>query len=277
MFGHLKHQYKPPKAEPPKAAPPNIPARMSQPNPSGRDFAIIWDRTWSDPVAFYTFVLSIFTGLLAIIALIQIGFLIRSNKTARITAEAAKQSADAAVAIELPVFKMGVTPLHYGQSLKNGVLRHHCNIWHLEFANLGRTKAFPIAVQFGWITGDGLPKEPVYAFSKTFPIGTIWAPTPENTVKLLSIMEFEFEISPTLYDDVRYKRTKLWFCCSLAYLDFMQIRHDADSVGSAMKVRDRAHSLPIQLPPIIARPSASPQPGVFLRRPVGADLGDDLP
>ena len=110
MFGHLKHQYKPPKAEPPKAAPPNIPARMSQPNPSGRELAIIWDRTWSDPVAFYTFVLSIFTGLLAIIALIQIGFLIRSNKTARITAEAAKQSADAAVAIELPVFKMGVTP-----------------------------------------------------------------------------------------------------------------------------------------------------------------------
>ena len=38
-----------------------------------------------------------------------------------------------------------------------------------------------------------LPKEPVYAFKETFPIGTIWAPTPENTVKLLSIMEFEFE------------------------------------------------------------------------------------
>jgi hypothetical protein len=57
---------------------------------------IIWDRTWDDPVAFYTFVLGIFTALLAIVSGTQIYFLTRADKTARITAEAAKKSAEIA-------------------------------------------------------------------------------------------------------------------------------------------------------------------------------------
>jgi hypothetical protein len=180
-----------------------------------------------DSVGLYTLVLCVFTGILATVSIFQGVMLLRSDKTARIAANAAKQSADAAIAIELPVFRMGVTPLQYGQSLENGVLRHHCSISYLEFANLGRTKAFPIAVQFGCTAGESLPKEPVYPFSKSFPIETIWDPTPENTVKLLSIVEFEFEVPPTLFDDLRAKKTKFWFYCSLGYLDFMQKRHDA--------------------------------------------------
>jgi hypothetical protein len=58
-----------------------------------QSLSIIWDRTLEDPVAFYTFVLSIFTALLAIVSATQIYFLTRADKTARITAEAAKKSA----------------------------------------------------------------------------------------------------------------------------------------------------------------------------------------
>lgn len=177
---------------------------------------------WHDDLtAAATIVIAIFTTILGI-------FTVSLARSTRIAANAAKQSADAAVAIELPVFKMGVTPLHYSQSLKkDGPLRHHCGIRHLEFANLGRTKAFPIAVRFGYTAGDSLPEEPVYPLSKSFPIETIWDPAPENTVKLLSIAEFEFDITSTFFDDLRAKRTKFWFYCSLGYLDFMQIRHDA--------------------------------------------------
>ncbi len=57
--------------------------------------SIIWDRTWDDPVAFYTFILSIFTALLAIVSFTQIYFLTRSDKTARIAADAAKEAAEA--------------------------------------------------------------------------------------------------------------------------------------------------------------------------------------
>jgi hypothetical protein len=54
--------------------------------------SIIWNRTWDDPVAFYTFVLSIFTALLAVISAVQIAFLFRADKTARMAAEAARGS-----------------------------------------------------------------------------------------------------------------------------------------------------------------------------------------
>jgi hypothetical protein len=69
----------------------------------GERLSAIWDRTLDDPVAFYTFVLAIFTAVLAIVAFTQIGFLIRSDKTARVAADAAKLSADAIVRVELPL------------------------------------------------------------------------------------------------------------------------------------------------------------------------------
>lgn len=52
-----------------------------------------WQRTTSDPVALYTLVLAIFTGLLVIVSAIQGAFLLRADKTARITANAAAESA----------------------------------------------------------------------------------------------------------------------------------------------------------------------------------------
>jgi len=53
----------------------------NQPTKSiGERFAVIWERTWADPVAFYTFVLSIFTALLAIVSGGQGWFLYRADK-----------------------------------------------------------------------------------------------------------------------------------------------------------------------------------------------------
>jgi hypothetical protein len=68
----------------------------------GKAVSIIWDRTWDDPVAFYTFVLAIFTALLAVVSATQIYFLIRADKTARISAEAAQATADAIQITERP-------------------------------------------------------------------------------------------------------------------------------------------------------------------------------
>jgi hypothetical protein len=58
----------------------------------------IWTTTLEDPVAFYAFVLSIFTAFLAFASVGQIWFLIRTGKTARISADAAKQASEVAMA-----------------------------------------------------------------------------------------------------------------------------------------------------------------------------------
>ena len=55
-------------------------------------------RTLDDPIAFYAFVVTIVAALLALLSLIQIGFLIRLGKTLRSSADAAKQSSEAAMA-----------------------------------------------------------------------------------------------------------------------------------------------------------------------------------
>jgi hypothetical protein len=56
-----------------------------------------WERTFDDPIAFYTFVLAIFTGVLGTVSLIQLTFIFRADRTARITANAAMSSANTAV------------------------------------------------------------------------------------------------------------------------------------------------------------------------------------
>jgi hypothetical protein len=54
-----------------------------------------WQWITADPSAFFTFIL-------AAVAIIQIAFLIRADKTARLAANAAKKAADATVALEIP-------------------------------------------------------------------------------------------------------------------------------------------------------------------------------
>jgi hypothetical protein len=57
----------------------------------------------TDSVGLYTLVLCVFTGILAIVSIFQGVMLLRSDKTARLAAEAAKKSADAVVNAELPI------------------------------------------------------------------------------------------------------------------------------------------------------------------------------
>jgi hypothetical protein len=56
-----------------------------------------WQRTTDDPVAAYTAVLAIFTAALVGVSAIQIFFLIKADKTAAVSAEAALKAAKAAI------------------------------------------------------------------------------------------------------------------------------------------------------------------------------------
>jgi H+/gluconate symporter-like permease len=63
-----------------------------------------WERTTSDPIAFFTFTLSIVTLVLGAISVRQFHYLKRSDETARVTANAALRQANAMIAIESPIF-----------------------------------------------------------------------------------------------------------------------------------------------------------------------------
>ncbi len=76
--------------------------------------SIIWDRTWEDPVAFYTFILGLFTALLAIVSSFQIYFLKQADKTARINAEAAHLIGEAQVSAYVDIKTVSATFLDLG-------------------------------------------------------------------------------------------------------------------------------------------------------------------
>jgi hypothetical protein len=185
--------------------------------------ARIWQRTWVDPVAFYTFILSIFTGLLVVVSAFQIFFLIRADETARIAANAAALSAKAAIAIELPIVRADVDKFGYGSG-REGTSGQQVWIGEIWFKNAGKTKAFPIELQIGHTVGDSLPKIPIYPERKVLPIDKML--TDEKTLEI-SLLEFGFDAPTDIYEQLRTQSTKLWFYCNLVYLDFMQTRHEA--------------------------------------------------
>jgi hypothetical protein len=130
--------------------------------------SIIWSRTWDDPVAFYTFVLGIFTAVLAVVAIAQIRFLIRADRTARIAALAADRSARTAelslMSLEIPYLYPIVRRhgLKVGTSKKTGQpavvgFEFGNEFVTFGFKNFGRTPADIIEVYPVIRFGMGLP------------------------------------------------------------------------------------------------------------------------
>ncbi|QGM46979.1 hypothetical protein [Methylocystis heyeri] len=70
-------------------------------NPEGKtpkadSYNTFWSKVDDDPISYFTEWLTVFTGFLFLSSAIQIGFLVRADRTSRIASEAAKKSADIA-------------------------------------------------------------------------------------------------------------------------------------------------------------------------------------
>jgi hypothetical protein len=183
-------------------------------------------------VADYTWWLAFLTLFLAFIAFGQAGLFVwqlrymrGGMEDAAKAANAADLSARAAIALELPIIRMNAGGLGYGINQDGkGSQQHVCSVDRIFLSNLGKTKAFPIEVQFGWTVGDRLPDDPVYPFVKTFPTNDILDPAKEAVE--VSLRQFEYETIPDLYDRLRALDISLWFYCKLVYLDFMDTRRE---------------------------------------------------
>ena len=102
-----------------------------------------WQWTTHDAVAFYTFVLSLFTGALVLVSAVQIWFLIRADKTARISADAAKASADVIPQLERPHLYIEKLKVFYSVAIPGYEPRPPASPPRVTFTirNYGRTPA----------------------------------------------------------------------------------------------------------------------------------------
>jgi hypothetical protein len=108
----------------------------------------------TDSVGLYTLVLAVFTGLLVAVSGFQGYFLLRSDRTARISAEAAKKSADHIPRVERAYIAAG-GPL----SKKKGNF-HKC--FEIDVANYGKTPAYLNGFTAGFSDKKGLGSPPPY-------------------------------------------------------------------------------------------------------------------
>jgi hypothetical protein len=204
----------------------------------------------TDSVGLYTLVLAVFTGLLVVVSAGQGFFLLRADKTARIAANAAERSARAAINIELPILAARVGQFGFGTA-KNHVdgieeVYEYCVAGRLNIANGGRTKAFPLQIECGWIFADQLPSMPSYSFTKQLTLNALLDPGDDEPMSI-NISECVFRTGLGFRDAVREEKSKLWFCCRITYLDFMQERHESgicwrrdEGFGGGIFIEERA-------------------------------------
>jgi hypothetical protein len=191
----------------------------------GERLSIIWERTWDDPVAFYTFILGIFTALLATVSLAQIGFLLRADKTARITAEAANLNAIAAIGSELPlvvVNQLGLTEIESAPpqaGLRLDEAAPMVSRLTLDFKNNGRTPAEAITQCVEWIVADKLPEIPDYRHFFPYSPSTFFPP--DGQAPPVSLRNVNIKLTPGEIAAIAERRASLWVYGLVAFRDIV--------------------------------------------------------
>lgn len=175
-----------------------------------------WRWTTAEPVALYTAVLSFFSGVLVVVSFVQIRYLIRADKTARISAIAANLSARAAIGLQLPIIRIQPTSLGHGEDPES----ENCYVHSVTVFNNGATKAFPKEIIYGWTVGEALPAKPSYRFSNRFPLNSILEPNGKNVMQNLTGLQLLKKGEWSKICGGNY----LWFYCTIFYEDFMEER-----------------------------------------------------
>jgi hypothetical protein len=174
--------------------------------------------TTDEKIADYTWWLAVLTGGLVFVAVGQRVFIARSDKTARIAADAADLCARAAIALQLPIIR--VVPgssLGHGESISGQDRIEDCYIYSVDVCNLGDTKAFPKEVLFGWTVGETLPDAPKYRFVARFPHNCILKP---NQIGLIQPLTGSLILKEGEWEKI-CGGNYLWFYCAVLYEDFM--------------------------------------------------------
>lgn len=137
-----------------------------------------WERTTQDPVAFFTLWLAIFTMVLSAVAVIQIKFLIRAEGITTKTAQAAKDSAEAAKEAVTLSDKTAGRQLRAYVSADKGVITIEGTKIECFFSlkNSGQTPAYKLSTK-PKIVINRTPDNPVFAtINREINMGAIIGP-----------------------------------------------------------------------------------------------------
>lgn len=149
-----------------------------------RQFRDFGEATWCDPVSRFTLIITVFTGVLAVVSIFQLRGLRQANDVARRSAEAAKVSSDALMSAERPHMVVRELKISGLASTPNPDGKVSLALTY-RVQNFGRTPAFPkeTAIQMHFVPElpVGLPYlEPTQIRGTTTPNhwwGSEW-PTP---------------------------------------------------------------------------------------------------
>lgn len=156
----------------------------------------------------------------------------RSLEIAETTANATKLSADAALALELPLLRIAMPELlqtsgprtdeAVGGMVMTGPPGEHLAIPGLDIRNDGRTHAFPEVIYSGFHVGADLPDHPPYRFVQLQETGDIIRSNDDATVIL---RKPAIALDPEQRAAIAAKDQFLWFFVQIWYADFMDEIH----------------------------------------------------
>ncbi|WP_439892494.1 hypothetical protein ACS7SF_08350 [Ralstonia sp. 25C] len=190
---------------------------------------------------------TIFTGISASAALLQLVLfawqlrLMRrsledthaSADAARVAARAAELNARAAIGIELPVLRVRppddiiqtdglIDDDHaYGGTVNDGPLTQFSAIGLLKVENHGRTPAFPNSISVGWQVAHELPETPNYKLTARLNHSVVVKPDDEITFD----QHYGIELTEQEIASCAAGTSWLWFYGELTYRDFLYEEH----------------------------------------------------
>jgi hypothetical protein len=183
--------------------------------------------TPEERLAEYTGWLAVLTVALVLASVVQGFFLLRADKTARITALAAKRSADAAIGVELPILvPVDIALLRdLGGGVQNYVVGYPdtASIFRLRLRNLGRTAAELTSQGVEWRVLKQLPKIPIYTSNFAFTRGSFCEPTQPSPMQIL---RFPINLQPDEVRDISENTKFLWLYGRIIFKDFLGEQHE---------------------------------------------------
>jgi hypothetical protein len=166
--------------------------------------------------------------------MIQIYFLNRSDKTARIAAEAAKQSADAAVRKDAPWLNAKLPQVWMlnpseKQAAETGIVfvagvGKICRIRGVTIVNIGGTTAKISGFEAGWEIAQSLSSKPRYKIHRSLTETFI---LPDDAYDF-EVGTFTIEVEQHQLDAISDRRLSFWFFCTIIYSDFMNALHHSN-------------------------------------------------